>query len=152
VALVVVAIAYTGFYATYTASLKSISAQQEMVAATLGLEERLDQVRSAGLPVITSASRLRAEVLAQRTKGGATLPRLIEEIDVSAYPPPAAGNATPIQVRRQEDGSVTIVSDPGAALMGAPLVRVDVHLSWNRSGRQMFREVSSLIAMGGVSR
>jgi hypothetical protein len=120
------------------------------MAATLCLQQRCEQIRAANWSVITSAERLRDQVLLSATPGPA-LPGLLQELTVSAYPPTASA-PTPIRLTRQ-GANATIVSQPtGDALFNSRAVRVDLRASWEGSSRTRVRETSMVVALGGAVR
>lgn len=149
-AVALVAFSFSSLFVVYSTALRRVRSQQHTMVATLCLQQRCEQIRAANWSVITSAERLRDQVLLSATPGS-TLPGLQQELTVSAYPP-SAGAPTPIRLTHQ-GSSATIVSRPtGDALLNSRAVRVDVRASWEGSSRTRVRETSMIVALGGAVR
>src|SRR3954463_622196 len=146
ISLGLVAFGFGALFSIYSSAFPLLRNQQDNIAATLCLQERMDRVRYLSWPAITVSDRLQQELFAAPSASGASLPGLVEEITVSVYPPPAppALPPTPAKVRRRADGVVEVVST--ASLTTASMVRVDLRLMWQQGRRTRTRELSSVVA------
>jgi type II secretory pathway pseudopilin PulG len=148
-AVALIAFSLSSLFVMYSTALRWVRSQQQTMAATLCLQHRCEQIRAANWSVITSAQRLRDQVLSTQTPG-LVLPGLQQEITVSQYP--AVAGSTPILVRRT-GGSATIVSQPSSnTLVSSRAVRVDVRAAWTGNRRTRTREASMIVALGGAVR
>jgi hypothetical protein len=149
ISLGLVAFGFGALFSIYSSTFPLLRNQQDNIAATLCLQERLDRVRYLSWPAITNSDRLQQELFAVPAASGATLPGLVEEITISVYPPPAVVPA-PAKVRRRADGVVEVLS--AASFTTASMVRVDLRLTWQQGRRARARELSSVVAYGGIAR
>jgi hypothetical protein len=143
-----VAIGFGALFSIYSSAFPLLRNQQDNIAATLCLHERLDRVRFLSWPAITSSERLPQELFATPAGGGATLSGLVEEITISVYPSPSPLPA--IKLRRRADGVVEVLSI--ASLSTASMVRVDLRDTWQQGRRTRTRELSAIVAYGGIVR
>lgn len=132
-------------------SLKLVKSTRDSSAATLCLQERVEQLRIANWQQITRAEYLQNSYFA-------TVPRSIaplegsytETITVSAYPDRTA--ASPLVVQKSNRKAAVVVFN-GAGLAEQRLARIDVDISWKgKEGRQRLRQMSTIINNGGISR
>jgi hypothetical protein len=142
-----VAFAFGVLFSIFSSAFPLLRNQQETISATLCLQERLDNVRFLSWAALTDSSRIQQELFANPPKSGASLAGLVEDITVSTYP--AAGPA-PIRVRRGADGTVEILSQ--ASLSASAMVRVDLRNTWLQGRRTRTREISAVVAYGGIIR
>jgi hypothetical protein len=149
ISLGLVAFGFGALFSIYSSAFPLLRHQQDNIAATLCLHERLDRVRFLSWPAITSSDRVQRELFASAAASGATLPGLVEEITISVYPPPSPLPA-PIKVRRRADGVVEVLSP--ATLSTASMVRVDFRDTWQQGRRIRARELSAVVAYGGIVR
>lgn len=147
--LSLVAFGFGALFSIYSSAFPLLRNQQDNIAATLCLHERLDRVRFLSWPAITNSARLQQELFATPAASGATLSGLVEEITISVYPAPASVTAT-IKVRRRADGVVEVLS--AGSLTSAAMVRVDLRDTWQQGRRTHARELSSVVACGGIVR
>src|SRR4051812_23604383 len=138
-----------GVFQMNARNIQLLKTGKESFAATVVLEERLEQVRCGKWTDITSAAYLQT-ILANPPSSGAQLSNLSEQITVSAYPaaaPPAAANS----VTRSSAGAGAVVPS-NAALPKEDLVRVDLRVTWSGTPgqRTRVREISTLIADRGL--
>jgi hypothetical protein len=149
ISLGLVAFGFGALFSIYSSAFPLLRNQQDNIAATLCLQERLDRVRFLSWPAITNADRVQRELFAAQAASGAGLPGLVEEITISVYPAPAFVPA-PIKVRRRADGVVEVLSL--ASLTTASMVRVDLRDTWQQGRRTRTRELSAVVAYGGIVR
>lgn len=149
VSLGLVALGFAALFSIYSSAFPLLRKQQDNIAATLCLHERLDRVRFLSWPALTDSGRLPQELFATAPASGVTLPGLVEEITVSIYPPSTPAAAS-IKLRRQADGNVLLISS--ALLTSAQMVRVDLRATWQQGRATRTRELSSVVAYGGMVR
>ena len=137
------------------AHLRYVQSARQSNAATLALQERVEQMRLADWRKITDPAYLKDTLYATATKSSGPLSRFTEEVQVEAYEPVIdAEHPTPqkLIVQRQVNGSrVTLMS--GANLATQRLAKVDLKINWIGSdGRSRVRATTTLISNGGISR
>ncbi len=88
-ALVLVSYACAALFSIYSSAFPLVRRQQETMAATLSLQERLDRLRFQSWPVLTNAARFQQEFSTAAPLSGASLSGLVEDITISVYPPPS---------------------------------------------------------------
>lgn len=154
VALGLFAIGYVGIHATCNACLSIVRNQRETMAASTLLQERIEQLQAAEWRQLTNATALSQGIMALSCSQTALLDQSRERVQISTYPP-LYPTPTPLIVQRQ-GGTATIVSAPpvGLSVRQIVAVRVDVHVDWASGdrGRRRTRELSTVIALGGLLR
>lgn len=130
-------------------NIQVLKSGKESFAATVVLEERLEELRRGKWADITSPAYLQT-ILATPASSSNQLPSLAEQISVSAYPaatPPATANTA----SRSAAGAVNVVSS-NAALANQSLVRADLRVTWSGTpaGRGHTREISTIIGDRGL--
>jgi hypothetical protein len=151
IASALVVIVLGGLFVLQSEGMRRLKAQKETAVASLCLQHRLEQIRSANWTNITSAAAVRG-LLNAPVPGADVLPAHEERIKISIYPPPNP-EPTPISVVRNATGTVLIESAPaGTALVKSLALRVDVRESWTsgQGGRRRVRETSTVVALGGI--
>jgi hypothetical protein len=138
-----------GLFEMNARNVQVLKSGKESFAATMVLEERLEQVRGGKWSEITSSGYLQT-ILANAPSSATQLPSLSEQISVSPYPPaapPAAANT----VTRSVAGAVAVTST-NAAMAAEDLVRVNLRVTWSGTPnrRTRVREISTLIADRGL--
>lgn len=146
-AISLVAFASAALFLLYSNALQLIQNQQSTQAATLSLQERLEQLRASNWDDLTSSASL-LTLLGTPTSPAASLPGLVEDVTVSAYPAPASPK--PLHVRYTA-GAGTVVAQ-NTALLSSPSLRVDVRVTWSGVGRKHLRENSVILSAGGTVR
>lgn len=130
-----------------------VSAQSETIAANELIQERLDQVRSAGWNQIGDGTHLRDEVLSNASPFAKNLSAVREVITVSPYPD-TTPTVAPLKVERFANGQVQVTSEPpsGFSLRRLTAVRVSLRAEWvsRQNRRTRAREVSTVVAVGGI--
>lgn len=133
-----------------SASLRYVRSARQSNAATLFLQERIEQVRIADWRRITSADYLKNTLFATLPKSAGALAGSSEQVSVVAYPSETA--AEKLLVVRQSNGQRSTVSG-GSGLTLQRLAKVDLQVSWKgEDGRNRVRTTTALIANGGISR
>jgi Tfp pilus assembly protein PilV len=132
-----------------TAHLRLVKSSRQSNAATLSLQERVEQMRIGNWLNITDPAYLSNTVLASAPKSAAPLDRFSETITVSAFPDETASQK--LIVKRHADGTrATLVS--GAGLSSQRLAKVELQTDWYGSdGRVRTRAVDTVISNGGIS-
>jgi hypothetical protein len=140
-----------GLFQMNALNLRTMRAGKETVAASLVLQERLDQVRNTTWANASQSAYLRT-ILNSPAASASVLPQLTEQITVSAYPA-TSPMPTSAVVTRAANGSTAIVSS-NADLSKLRTVRADVTISWRSSPRAKTRTrtLSTIIAEGGITR
>ncbi len=130
---------------------RSIRAARETVAASLVLQERLDQIRNTTWNKVSDAAIVQS-MLNTPAASSAGLPQLAEQVTISAYAATAPTPA-PAVVTRAANGTTTIVSS-NPALSAQKTVRADVTITWRSSpmAKTRTRALSTIIAEGGITR
>jgi len=148
----VVAIGFIGIWMALAQCLNVARAHRETIAATECLMQRAEEARAVGWASLTSASGIQNNIFNVPPANATALPNLQETISVSIYPPVTPA-PLPLTVQRNSDGTVRVVSQPPAQTLRSILaVRVDFSVTWKnaQSGRQRLRQISTVIALGGL--
>jgi hypothetical protein len=150
--LALVAFAFAALFSIYSSAFPLLRTQQDTIAVTLCLDERLDRIRSLNWSILTNAERLRQDLAANGARSGVALANLVEDVTISPWPAPAV-LPTPIHVTRWTNGTADTITQPTDSLLATgPSVRVDVRDTWQLKGRTHIRETSAIIASGGLLR
>src|SRR5687768_5936853 len=105
------AIALTGIGAAMTlngAHLKLVQSSRQSNAATLALQERVEQMRILSWTKLTSAAKLQETLLSTDMKSVAPLHGPRETITVSRYPKASAGEK--LILERNANGRISVLS------------------------------------------
>ena len=145
----IIALFMGGLFEMNGHNLQMLKSGKESFAATLILEERLEQLRSGTWVEITSPTYLQ-DVLTKPARSAAQLSSVAEQIVVSDYPaasPPLSSNA----VTRSSSGATVVVSS-NTTLFKQDLVRADIRVTWSGTpgGRTRVRDISTVIAERGL--
>lgn len=133
-----------------TAHLRVVKSARQSNAATLCLQERVEQMRLGDWRKITDAEYLRNTVLANAPRSAAPLDRIAERVTIAAYPDAAAAQQLVVE-RRTNGERVTLIS--GAGLSTQRLAQVEFQVTWRGSdARLRQRATVTLISNGGISR
>jgi len=138
-----------GLFQMSARNVQLLKSGKESFAATVVLEERMEQLRSGKWPEITSSAYL-TTILSTAPSSSAALPALAEQISISAYPPPASPTASNSTARNAAGAVAVLSSNP--ALASAELVRANFRATWSGTpgGRTRIREISTVIAKRGL--
>jgi type II secretory pathway pseudopilin PulG len=154
--IIAVAVCSFGFAALSAVSLhcrRLVAVQRETVAANQLVQERLETIRSTGWNQLTSASALRDTVLGTASTHTGNLHGAREQITVTPYPAVTPAPA-PLQIERTADGQTRIISEPASSfsLRRMTGLRVDVRVEWSsrQNRRTRIREISTVVALGGL--
>ena len=144
-----IAVFLAGLFTLSSFSIRTARAGRETVAASLIVQERLDQLRRGNWTNVTDPTYIQTQ-MSKPAGSAAPLSGVTERITINAYPA-ASPAPVPIEVRRSANGTVTIVSS-NASLRGQPTVRADVTTTWagSRRGATRTRTMSTVIAQGGI--
>ena len=146
-----IAVFMAGLFTLNTFTVKTARSGKEILASTLVVQERLEQLRKGTWYNVTDASYIQG-LLSTPTGSASALPGLTERITINVYPAVTPA-PTPIQVTRSSSGTATILSS-NTALRQQPTVRADVTATWvgSRTGAMRTRTFSTVIAEGGIVR
>ncbi len=124
-----------------------LASQKQTFNANQCIQERVEQLRGTAWSQITDQTYVQNSVLNTVTVGAGFLLSPMETVTISAFPPDAS---TSIQLTRQ-NGAVTLGS--GSTTMSSnSAVRVDYQVTWlTRASRQRVRQVSFIVAKGGIN-
>jgi len=133
-----------------TAHLRLVKSARQSNAATLCLQERVEQMRLGDWRKITDAGYLSNTLLAAPPRSAAPLDSISERVTITAYPDASA--AQQLIVERETDGQrETLLS--GTGLESQRLAQVEFRVSWSGSdGRRRLRATTTMISNGGISR
>lgn len=124
-----------------------LAAQKELVVATQAILERSEQIRGVTYAQATDTAFLQSSVFNSSPANAAMLANPVETLTVSAFPP---DGSTPSRLTRQ--GATTTINSNNPNLTTGATVRLDLQISWQgRGGRTRTRQVSMLVAKGGIS-
>jgi Tfp pilus assembly protein PilV len=151
--LVSTAVALIGLAAAVllnTAHLRLVKSGRQSNAATLSLQERVEEMRLGDWRKITDPDYLANTLLAAPPRSAAPLDAISERVTITAYPDASA--AQQLIVERETDGQrVTLLS--GSGLESQRLAQVEFRVSWSGSdGRRRLRATTTMISNGGISR
>ena len=149
----VVAVATLGtFVAALTLMGSSLLAllrsANESATVNQAIQERVEQIRTAGWVQTTDPTYLQG-ILAAGSDSGKALTSPTETITVSAYPP---NGSTPLEVVRSNGVSQT--NSTNANLPKEQMVRVDLSVAWKGfpRSRPRLRATTVLLAKGGYEK
>jgi hypothetical protein len=134
--------------------LRILRAGKEFAAASQGLQERVEQLRIANWRQSTDPNWLTStNFLGIASASSVNLPPIEERCRITIFP---SGTSTAsMEIIRDSNGLRTEPSAPDVgALFGSRMIRVDLRISWEGSGRGDIRtyETSAILSNGGVSR
>ena len=151
--LALVSFAFGALFSVFSSSFPLLRNQQETIAASLCLPERIAFLRSLSWPELTMPDRLHRELTATGLRSAATLTGFEEEVTVSIYPAPAPPlpSGTPLRLRRQSNGVVVPSWQPfDPNLLASSQVRVDLQHTWQVGSQRRTRATSAILAYGGL--
>jgi Tfp pilus assembly protein PilV len=133
--------------------LRMVKVSRDLNAATLYQQERVEQLRQARWPDLTSGTYLADTYMSTRPQSRMALNQISESIRVSAYPTAVMGS-NPLKVAQTAGSAATIHNtENGFALTAERLVLVEMELAWKGAdGRHQSRATSTLISNSGVTR
>lgn len=147
--LAIATVTLTGIMTMSSQALTLVWSTRQSSAATLCLQERVEQLRIATWKQISDSTYLTGAFLNTVPNSAAPLAGLVETITVSAYP--GTTGATPIVVERS--GTTTRVVSDNASIASESLARIDLQVAWNGDGgRRRTRESVAVVAKTGISR
>lgn len=150
VALGVAMVGMAGVMLLNSAHLRFVKSARQSNAATLALQERVEQMRLANWRKMTSSAYLKDTLLAATPKSVAPLDQLSERITITAYPDPTVCQKLVVE-RLPNANPVILVSGDGLATQR--LAKVELEVNWSGSDkRSRTRATNTIISNGGVSR
>jgi len=133
-----------------SAHLRLVKSSRQSNAATLALQERVEQMRLANWRKITDPEYLKDTLLASAPSSAAPLHQMTERITISAFPDPSAAQRLVVE-RRSSGERVTLVS--GEGLSTQRLAQLEFQLGWlGADQRPRLRATTTVVSNGGVSR
>ena len=133
-----------------SSALKLVGTTRESNAASLSMEERVEQLRIANWRQITDSVYLRDTYFATVPKSIAPLNGYTERVVISAWPDPAVCGQ--LVVEKAKGATATVLST-GTGLSDQRLAKLDVRVSWTGAqGRIRTRDLTTIISNGGISR
>jgi hypothetical protein len=129
--------------------LKLVRSAIQSNAATIALQDRLEQIRLAGWVNLTDTTRLEQTVFNRTPDSANLLPEYTERITLSPWP---ESTVKKLEVLSKGGGGLQVISD-GSELAGESQGRVDVVVTW-RGADNRVRERSSatIVSDGGFTR
>ena len=157
-AILVIGLSLTGLMAANSRSAGIVKSAKQAAVASKCLQQRIEQLRNYNWPQLTDAGAL-VELYSTPPLPSVELPGFSEQVTVSGFTAPtgcdtvaAAPSGTLLQLQRDVNGTVTLVTD-NPDLVDGFMVRVDVQISWpGPNGRARMRETSVIISNGGIGR
>jgi Tfp pilus assembly protein PilV len=142
-------VAITGIAALNSSALALTRSGKQTVSASMYLQERVEQLRSANWQQITSANYLRDSVFSSTPRNGAGISPVTETLTLTAHPDPTA--TEPLQIRKS-NSAVTLVKS-GSGLANQSVAALTLQVQWvGKDGRTRSRELSTILSRAGVSR
>jgi len=127
-----------------------VKSARQTNAATLCLQERVEQMRLADWRKITDAEYLKNILLASPARSAAPLDQLSETITITAFPDSTAAQKLIVE-KRANGERWTMLS--GNGLTSQRLAEVEFRLGWiGPDRRQRVRASTTMISNGGISR
>ena len=150
VAMAIVAIFLSGIHLTNSHVLFKLRSSLESVSASRALSSRTEQLRASTWTQVTDSAYLQSNLLAVTSDASGDLGNLVETINVTAHLAPA-GTVTPITVRRNANGTVSVVYAGAGTMQNQPSIRIDVTADWTGKGaRSRTREATLIVSQGGI--
>lgn len=150
IALAIGTMALAGAFLLDSHQMLLVKSTRESGAASMSLEERVEQLRIATWRQITDPEYLTKTYFKTVPRSIAPLDEYTEKVSVTAWPDEAA--AAPLVVEKRKNAAATVITD-GAGLSNQRLAKVTVHIAWSGSNdRERTRELASIISNGGISR
>lgn len=147
-ATALLALSFAGLFSVSGQSLKLLRAGTIQSAATVCLEQRIEEIRTLTWDQIVDASYLRDNVLNAAPSAATPLPDPVEQIAVNSYP---TATAPTVVVRPAAGGAV--VQSLNSALSTAKMLRIDVQISWpDANGSTDARQITTVVTKGGIIR
>lgn len=144
------ALALGGAFLLDSYHLRVVKNTRESSAASLSLDERVEQLRIATWQQITNSEYLKQSYFATVPKSISPLDGYSERISIAAWPQPEV--CQPLTVEKKKGASAQVLS-AGAGLEDQRVAKIDVHISWKSSGgRIRTREMTTIISNAGISR
>jgi prepilin-type N-terminal cleavage/methylation domain-containing protein len=132
-----------------TAHLRMVKSARQSNAATLCLQERVEQMRLGDWRKITDATYLCDALLANPALSAAPLDQTSEHITISAYPDPDAAQQLLVE-RRASGDRVVLIS--GNGLTSQRLAQVEFKITWTGGDGRRRQRATTMISNGGISR
>jgi hypothetical protein len=130
--------------------LRLVKSMRESNAASLALEERIEQLRLVNWRQMTNADYLITNYFPNSPKSGKVLNEFTESVSVMAFPDPHA--CTPLIIERLPNSAATIISS-GSGWDSQHLAQVSVRVTWiGTDSRVRIRELASIISNAGINK
>lgn len=162
IALGVCSLLSAAVFATNQRLLVGLKGEKETNAATMMLQERMEQFRTTAYSNIADYNYVKNNIVQNATVSEAPLGGLSETITVSGYLPTSGGNGYPLDgstanqwVRSSQypSGNQISLYSASTTALGANynLIQVDILISWtSANGRTRTRDLTSVFGKGNV--
>lgn len=159
IAIAVCGVFVTGVFATNQRVLIAVKSQKEAAAATMMLQERMENFRATAYSNIGNLNYVQTNIVQQPTTSEAALGALNETITVSGYlttsgaPGYGTDGSTPNQwIRNSQYPNGNNVSQYSADLAtDYNLIQVDILIRWTSTdGRIRSRDLTAIFGKGNV--
>jgi Tfp pilus assembly protein PilV len=157
--VLVIALALAGIITANARSTAMLRSAKQAAVASKCLQQRIEQIRTYNWTQITDSQAMQ-DLYASPPLPSVELPGFAEQVTISTFTPATASGQTAaapvapfLQIARNTDGSVTLLSDNQNLVDSGGEVRVDVQITWpGPGGATRTRATSVIIANGGVGR
>ena len=130
--------------------LRLVKSTRATNAASLSLEERVEQFRMGTWDQLIDPNHLKTAYFATAPRSAAPLSDFTESVTISAYPDPAA---CPKLVVEKTRGAVPKILSNGVGLALQHMARIDLEMRWKGDyGRPRSRQFVTIVSNGGVAR
>lgn len=153
ITLVVAALFGAAAFATNQRLLLTLKAQRESAAATMMLQERMENLRALSFSNVTDSSYIGSNIINSATTSEAPLSNLSETITVSAYPADGTGSNQWVRDSSHPTGNqASTTSSLGVSHGGLQtVVKADVLITWKSAdGRSRTRNLAAVFGIGNL--
>lgn len=156
IAVVVCVLFGAAAFTTNQRLLVALKSQKETTAATMALQQRMENFRCTPFSSIATPTYVQSNIIANPTGSEAALGNLTETVTISAYDPvtgnaPATGTTSAVIQRNSANPTGTVVN-AGSNLTSTNLLRVDVVYNWvSANVRSRTRQLSSVFGIGNMA-
>ena len=149
VAAAIAAMFLTSLFTMNIATMDTIRAAKESIAASQILQQRMESMRIANWHQVTDAAWLKTNLMGVPVAGSAPLKGLVETLIVIPYGSPGVGTT---QLQRS-GGTATIVSQ-NPALLAENAVKIlwTVNYTGSPNSQNVTRQIVAVLAKGGVAK
>jgi hypothetical protein len=150
ISLAVGTLAVTGGMTLNQEQLRLVKSSRESNAASLSMEERIEQLRIATWRQLTDSGYVMNTYFSVRPQSIGALSNASETLKVTAFPDATACDEMIIE---RKDRSNPVILKSGSGLDAQRLAKVSVQIRWtSKDGRSRLRELATIISNAGISR